>query len=213
MSEDISCNVSVATASVIIAHPENPYLVMVGSSKKHPKPVIPGGKIELCEGPANSATALVCIERETEEEVGVKLVNPRLIGVATDPTRDVRVVPFSKIKTAVTEPLLPQTTPDDRHIRASYGCPDYIFVGTANAATDSDELKGVHYIDIRTLSIGDLSAGHDVVVLLYRQMLDDGADRLPVGSMENFQEDRARLASLKRVGGIGPSAEPDVLRI
>ena len=40
----IEAVVHVETATAIIHHPHDPYLILVGDSEKHPAPVLPGGK-------------------------------------------------------------------------------------------------------------------------------------------------------------------------
>ena len=200
-------HVSVATASVIIASQSNPYRILVGYSRKHAKPVIPGGKIEKEDMTGDLQEAgIICVLRETEEEIGTSLQNPRYIGEAVDAKRDVRTVPYSKIKTAIIVPALPENTPETAQIRASYGCPDFIYTGSIDESSliPTEELSGLRFIDSRSLQVGDLSAGHDVVVLLYRQMLDEGQSLLPTDSMRDFEYDRQQLISMRR--GSGPSA-------
>lgn len=138
---------------------------------------------------------LRCILRETEEEIDTTLNDPKLIGIARDPSRDVRTVPFSKVKLSQTFPALPKDTSDDEQIQASYGCPDYIYTGFVDesALGDTEELSGVRFIDIRNLEPNGLSAGHDVVVLSYREMLDSGSDYIPEGRLVDFNEDRQRF--------------------
>lgn len=59
------------------------------------------------------------------------------------------------------------------------------------ALTDTEELKGRRFIDIREIGPGDLSAGHDVIVLTYRQMLDAGGTKFPQESLRHFNLERA----------------------
>jgi hypothetical protein len=96
------------------------------------------------------------------------------------------------------EPALPIGISSDATVRAHYGCPDYIFVGEVDEATlskDTEELKGVRFIDIRDLQPGDLAAGHDVIVLTYRDMLDAGKTQFPEDSLKFFNLERAAFAS------------------
>lgn len=206
MTEEIKHEVTVATASAIIVSKNDPYMVLVAMSEKHPCPVIPGGKIEVKEirnGVLDNEAALECCTREVMEEIGTKLINRRLIGVATDPNRDVRIVPFSKVKTALITPALPAETPNDVKVRARYGCPDYIYVGAVNEdkVKDTAELTKPFFMDIRKLKPNDLSAGHDVIVLWYREMLDRGWDALPKTAMRNFEQERQQFSSESREPG------------
>src|SRR5579859_5523471 len=101
-----SPKVTIATASAIIVHPTDPYRVLVADSAKHPHPVLPGGKVERTDA-ADGTGALSCIKHELLEEIGAVPETLTVVGVATDPTRDVRSVPYKKIKTAVFSPALP----------------------------------------------------------------------------------------------------------
>lgn len=198
----IIADVKVSTASAIITHPDDPYMVLVANSAKHANPVIPGGKIERSEPVGtDAAPGLECVTREAKEEAGTVLLNPRYIGKANDPERDVRIVAPRKVATALTTPSfdtlnLEGIADDQPCIRASYGTPDFIFVGTVDpaAVADTDELKGLRFIDIRQLKPGGLSAGHDVIVLKYREMLETGASRLDESALTNFEATRAILA-------------------
>ena len=77
----IVAEVMVTTASVIVASTDDPYRVLIADSAKHPRPVIPGGKVEVGDDQSDSATpGLSCILRETLEEIGTPLLNPRYKG-------------------------------------------------------------------------------------------------------------------------------------
>jgi 8-oxo-dGTP pyrophosphatase MutT (NUDIX family) len=192
MTKNVLMSVTVSTASVIIFSHEDPYKVLIADSQKHSKPIIPGGKIEREEA---FDKGLNCIQREVMEEVGTSLQNPELIGVAGDITRDIRIVPFSKIKEALTDPLIPHDTFHDVLIKAHYGCPDYIYRGTVDECfiQNTEELNNLRFIDIRKLELGDLSAGHDVILLVYRKMLDENEPYLSAHSLQNFEKDRKSL--------------------
>ena len=194
----IVADVRVSTASAIVTHPDNPYLVLVARSAKHPNPIIPGGKIER-DDPAGlvNAPGHACVMREVKEEIDTELLNPRYIGQANDPESDVRIVAPMKLATSVTEPALSTidrggVADDVPCIRARYGAPDYIYVGTVapKAIAETEELSGLKFIDIRKLNPGELSAGHDVIVLKYRDMLDSGATHLDERALTNFQATR-----------------------
>jgi 8-oxo-dGTP pyrophosphatase MutT (NUDIX family) len=201
LSPSIVAEITVSTASAIVTHPDDPYKVLVAKSSKHPHPVIPGGKIEVNDpiGP-DSDPGRECVMREVEEEVGTKLLNARYIGKAFDPERDVRVVAPKKVASALTDPPfhtidLQGVADDQPCIRARYGTPDFIYVGTIDPAAlmDTEELSGSEFIDIRHLQPGELSAGHDVIVLKYRDMLDSRADKLDEQALTNFEASRNRL--------------------
>jgi 8-oxo-dGTP pyrophosphatase MutT (NUDIX family) len=194
---DFAADVTVSTASAIVASKSEPYRILVAKSAKHKFPVIPGGKVERSDLSADAETpGLSCVVREVEEEIGTKLLNPRYLGKATDPDRDIRVVPAKKVAEAVVEPQLPSGISEDAMVRAHYGCPDYIFVGEVDESAiskDTEELSDVRFIDIRELQPGELSAGHDVVVLTYRAMLDAGKTQFPDDSLKFFNLEREQF--------------------
>jgi ADP-ribose pyrophosphatase YjhB (NUDIX family) len=189
-SPEIIAEVTVSTASAIVRSKDDPYRVLVADSEKHPKPVIPGGKVP----------GLSCVLREVKEEVGTELLNPTYLGKAQDPDRDIRLVPAKKVSSAVVEPELPNGVAADAMVKAHYGCPDYIFVGEVDEAalTDTEELKGRRFIDIRKIGPGDLSAGHDVILLTYRRMLDEGATSFPEESLRCFSLERDTFSESRK---------------
>ena len=197
-SPNIAAEVTLSTASAIIASISDLYRILVADSAKHSRPVIPGGKMEAADVQSDAATpGLTCVLREVIEEIGTALLNPRCIGKAVDPDRDIRLVPAEKLINAVVTPALPESIAPDATVKAHYGCPDYIFTGQVDEAaiSSTEELKRVRFVDIRTLGAGDLSAGHDVIVAAYRQMLDDGLSALPQGALTNFLLEREKLAT------------------
>ena len=192
-SPKIVAKVNVSTASAIVISKDDPYRVLVADSEKHPKPVIPGGKVEAEDLALDAGSpGLSCVLREVKEEIGAVLLNPTYLGKAEDPDRDIRLVPAKKVASAVVKPPLPSGISADATVRAHYGCPDYIFVGHVDetALTDTEELKGRRFIDIREIGPGDLSAGHDVIVLTYRKMLDAGSSEFPQESLRHFNLER-----------------------
>lgn len=185
--------VAVSTATAIIALRSDPYMVLVADSEKHPKPILPGGKMELSDVVGKGVhPGLNCIEREVPQEIKTPIIGARLIGVALDPERDVRYVPVENLAAAVVSPQLSTDYPEGSLVKASYGCPDYIFTGVIDETQveESSELKGSRFIDIRNLQTGDLSAGHDVIVLWYRRMLDDGLHKIPEEALQRFRFER-----------------------
>ena len=195
---EIVAEVTVSAASAIVASKEDPYRVLVADSAKHPRPVLPGGKVEAKDLQADGGSpGLTCVLREVLEEIGTSLLTPRYVGKATDPDRDIRLVPPSKLAGAVVTPPLPENLPSQGKVKAHYGCPDYLFVGQVDekALTATEELKGLRFVDIRTLGPGDVSAGHDVIVLTYRKMLEHGATQMEAGALRNFAVERDRFVA------------------
>ena len=161
------------TSSVIIVSPGDPYLVAVGDSRTHAKPVIVGGKCDKGEDPRTTA------ERETIEERGVPLVLMRPFGVAWDSTRDVRSIPCGKLFPCVTYPedALSGMSADDT-VLAAHGCPDHLYVGLLapqEAGETDQELTNIRYLDVRGMQPGDLSAGHDVFLFWWYWALKNSA--------------------------------------
>lgn len=194
---EIVAEVTVSTATAIVCSADDPYRVLVAKSAKHPFPVLPGGKLEAIDltGASEEQAALCCVLREVTEELGTELLDARAIGKASDPDRDIRLVPVSKLSGAVVSPALDESLDASATVKAHYGCPDYIFVGYVDesAIRATEELDDQHFVDIRTLGPGDLSAGHDVVVLAYRAMLDRGESALPKDALRDFASERERL--------------------
>ena len=180
----VIAEVCVTTATAIIVDPKDRYSVLIADSAKHVRPVLPGGKVELSDGAdGGAAAAYRCIVREGEEELGVRVRNIRQIGCLSGLSRDIRVVPASTLTGAVCSPPLNHTLHPESLVRAHYGSPDFIFVGEALSFSSTSELTNPRYIDVRTIDEGALSAGHDVILMLYRQMIDRGTDRLQEPSL------------------------------
>lgn len=97
-SPDIVAEVTVSTASAIVTSTNDPYRILVAYSEKHPKPVIPGGKVET-EDLASDAESpgLTCVLREVKEEIGTDLLNATYVGKAQDPDRDIRAREESRV--------------------------------------------------------------------------------------------------------------------
>lgn len=121
-----------------------------------------------------------------------------------DPNRDIRFVPPSKIAEAVVSPPLPAGLQPTDLVKAHYGCPDHLFVGRIDESkiTPTDELKNPRFIDVRLIGPSSLSAGHDVIAMWYRHLLDNGLSLLPAGALTNFAADRELLSG----GATGLSA-------
>lgn len=199
MSQLIAVNVG--TATVIPASALNPNLVLVGRSKKHQdKLVLPGGKVEIrLDGTIEDEEE--CALRELEEETGLVFTDVQKIGKAIDPQRDVRVVPFGKISSALIEPPLSELIVHhafnpEGNIEAHYGTPDTLFLGYYQGyiPTDEDlELKDRFEFNIYDLKPDLFGAGHDVIILWYRWLLQTGAEALPADALINFDDDRRNL--------------------
>ena len=184
---EILAEVSVSTSSAIIYSQEDPYRVLVADSKYHKFPIIPGGKQDVADCGQDRDPALVCVLREVWEEIKAELQSPKLIGYVTDPNRDIRIVPASVLKGSLTSSSI-EDLPDDGLVRTHYGVPDAVHIGyiDESAMENTDELKGLRFVDIRTLAPGDLSAGHDVMVMWYRRMLDEKWTELPSEALKDF---------------------------
>jgi ADP-ribose pyrophosphatase YjhB (NUDIX family) len=209
--------VRIATGSVIASLPHDPFVILAGTSEKHGGLlVIPGGKLERTPrrwwkvwqwlSGSDSERAVSCARREFKEETGAEIGTLRLLGVATDPERDVRHVPLSKIATAAVFPSLAELgldpeTSGDFIVEAHYGAPDFIFGGTCpriDFHRHDLELGNLRTYDLRNLRLSDFSAGHGVVVATYKKMLLDGQSRFSEESLQDFAADEAELRDLFR---------------
>jgi len=189
--------VKVRTASIVAANRLNPHLILVGRSKKHENRfVLPGGKVEFnLDGTVEDDCE--CAKRELEEETGLSINDVEWIGKATDHNRDVRTVPYSKIFKAYTEPSLTALGLDpDVLIEAHYGVPDAIYLGYYDLYEVEDEnLELTERVEFNVYDVKpDLfGAGHDVIVLWYRWLLQTGAQALPSDALRDFSADRRSL--------------------
>ena len=195
---EILAEVTVSAATAIITPLRDPTRVLIGDSEKHTLPVLPGGKLEAADISAEGPPGLRCVVREVQEEIGAKLRNARLVAIATDPDRDIRLVKPSRLAGALVSPPLALHLPDSVCVKAHYGCPDYIFVGSVREEDikPSEELKNPRFVPISSLDAGSLSAGHDVLVLWYRIMLEQKAAAFPPGTLANFLLERDRLCGV-----------------
>lgn len=186
---EFRAEVNVSTATAILHKKGDPFQVLVGNRAGCQKPVLPGGKQETADfagGSAEEAPGLSTVIREIIEETGGEVCEIRHIGTATDPGRDIRSTPVRKLRGVVLSGELGELKDEDL-VLAHYGCPDEIYVGEFDIALgNTEELKDLHFMDIRNLKPGDLSRGHDVILLWYRDMLDRNLDRLPSDALVNF---------------------------
>jgi 8-oxo-dGTP pyrophosphatase MutT (NUDIX family) len=169
----------------------------LGRSEKHGnKYVTPGGKQDKADsGPID------CIVRELNEEIGVN-VEPgefKHIGTATDLTRDIRLVEKDAklrelLDIARTTELERMSNDRSLPIICAYGVNDelYSVPVSRSSGANSEELTDVTWVDVRNLSSSDIGAGHDVVLLAYREMLEQEKTQLRV--LDNFSDVSAEFA-------------------
>ncbi len=162
--------VDVPTATIIIRHPECRYIFLVGQSKKHPRPVLPGGKIDIKDinGSSIKSAALRCIKREAQEEIGTSLSAVKLFKIHSNSERDVRRVPVESLRGSVVESII-EDRPRPTIVTARYGMPDYLFIGEVDPKSikATEELHSLTWIDLRKTMTLDLSAGHNELIKQY----------------------------------------------
>lgn len=171
-------HINIATATALVHKEGNPFLVLVGDSKKHKGPVLIGGKIDKadCQSEASlKEGALVCIKRELCEEAGIQNSEPKFLFQTSDLTRDIRKVSASRLHECVGV----QTAPSDVEVLAHYGVPDFVFLLSikADEFQDSEELKNLRFIDIRQFDLTQLGAGLGATVERYRTLMRRGEVR------------------------------------
>lgn len=189
----IKATVSVSTSTAIIHSVNDPYRVLVSESLKHPKPVLQGGKVEEIDR-STQDPFLACIYREVPEEIGTELKSVRKVGVATDTHRDIRLVRASKLRGVSLSSDICGLDDSDM-VRASYGSPDSIYVGSVSEPDiiSTSELQRSWMIDVRDVQVGDLSVGHDILLILYREMCDRGEEILDARCLADFELVRSRF--------------------
>ncbi len=193
----------IGTATAIIPHRDDPFRILVGQGGKHDRPVLPGGKIEKLDflGCDNLlAAARACLVREIREEITAPVLSTLPLGQAEDPLRDVRIVPYHKIRNAFCAPALPKMD-EGAPITAAYGCPDVLFLVTIDESgiKPTEELPELFFLDTRTLRPDDLACGHDIVALLYREMIENKQAALPHEALKDFARTRKNfLLKLKK---------------
>jgi 8-oxo-dGTP pyrophosphatase MutT (NUDIX family) len=196
---EVAGEVNVSTVTALIHQLDNPSTLLVGESPKHGgRLVLPGGKIEITDEADRGNRGLSTLRREVPEEVGAKVWSSRYIGKAVDPTRDVRRKSVGELDGVTTSPPISTFRTgagDTSLLLAHYGNPDYLYVCTVDEAAvrSSDELHNVRFEDVETLVRGEFAAGHDVLVLWYREMQAQRWESLPPEALVSFLEDRRRL--------------------
>lgn len=173
-STEIIREVSIPTATAIVHQLENPYMILVGVSAKHPKPVLPGGKLDLDDlvSPLLARCASVCILRELGEEIGVPFSSLRLLGVSADRERDVRRIRIETLQGAFSQQAVADLDAQ-QIVLGRYGVPDFLFVATIDSKIplDTAELRNFMWIDCRYVTAETLSAGHGRFVMRYADEL------------------------------------------
>ncbi len=148
----VVATVDIPTATAIIYKKSDPFKVLVGHSKKHSAPVLPGGKIDLQDLVSTSMELVAkhCIIRELQEEVGLTGVEPKFLKIHSDPERDNRVITVGSLKGTVVEDLV-KGFREDQLVLGRYGVPDYVFLVEIDwqSLKESEELLGLEWIDTR----------------------------------------------------------------
>ncbi len=166
--------VMIPTATAIICQRENPHMVLIGTSIKHEKPVLPGGKIDQKDIVSSELErcATCCIRRELAEEIGTTLEELQLLKVSKDSSRDMRKVSVRSLQGSLVESLTCDLS-EDMFVLGCYGCPDYLFIAKIDTMnlTDTEELKKLTWIDCRTILPDSLAAGHSAYIIEYCRAL------------------------------------------
>ncbi len=166
--------VEVPTATAIVRSSTDPHVFLIGTSAKHAKAVLPGGKID-CQDLLYASIekcAEVCISRELREELGSLPLFLQFIARTMDGERDVRTVAVETLRGTLAESAVCDL-PDGTLVRARYGMPDYLFIAEVEpeGVRGSEELANLQWVDSRFLSPDALSAGHGELVARYLEWL------------------------------------------
>jgi len=178
-------NVFVRTVTAIVLNPRNHRQFFVGKSRKHPRFVLPGGKVEKGE------TNETAVTREVFEETGRQVKNLRHLGFRLDPTGDTRNTTLRALESAeytIAKNGGAKIQPDDP-VLALYGVPDALYICTASEEVwnPTDEFAESRWMDVEEVCSDCLSAGHDVYALWYVWMLEHPNERLPQWALSNLQ--------------------------
>jgi ADP-ribose pyrophosphatase YjhB (NUDIX family) len=184
----------IPTATVIGCRPDNPYLVLLIKhlpTKHRGRWTLPGGRIDGDEG------WLACAVREWFEEVGglgATLGSILLFCCATDPRRDSRIKTLGDLENGQCHWLLRKVK-----TRGVYGYVDYFVTAQINGIPapnpDTPEAEVCEYRDVREMRFfknpdqGEIAAGHDVILWLYRRWRQTGQQPTFV-EMSDFQSIR-----------------------
>lgn len=171
--------VDIPTTTAIVCDSADPYLILVGSSAKHDRPVLPGGKIDRADIilPSMVECAETAVLREIGEETGAKSVQLKLFGIFSDSQRDIRMIPAGTLAGTIVEDAV-RGLADNEMVLGRYGVPDYVFIVRVDRSevSDSSELFNLTWIDIRTLGADSLAAGHPAIVQRYQKFLEAALD-------------------------------------
>lgn len=169
--------VLIPTATAIVCDSEDPWRILIGTSTKHEKPVLPGGKIDSADLVSSSLErcAAECIRRELREEIGCEPLTLRMLSVSSDRKRDVRTVALCTLSGSIAAQAVEMLNPDSM-VTGRYGVPDFLFIAMieAGAVQDTAELKHLTWVDCRTIQRESLSAGHSAFVERYLKSLGAG---------------------------------------
>lgn len=174
ISDEPKFNFFVPTSTVIACEKLNPYQVLViEQAQKH------RGRFTLVGGKRSGDNSHdQCAVNEFREEVGGRnatIDSLSLWAIKTDARSDTRVVSLKK----ASDGYCPEEL-NEVQVKASYGCPDYIYTGTVNGAPhpNDGEAKSVVFLDVRNIRVSDTAdesrfgAQHDLILAVYRLYLD-----------------------------------------
>lgn len=167
--------IDIPTTTSIVYDRADPWFIVIGSSEKHNRPVLPGGKIDRADmiSPSMKECAAVAALREIWEEVGARPDQTTLIDVSSNRERDTRLVRADSLAGTLVEEAVSALRADDL-VLGHYGVPDYLFAAAVarDDVTPSRELSSLKWVDIRTLDPESLAAGHYAHVLRYLAFLN-----------------------------------------
>lgn len=156
--------IEVPTVTLVLRLSDNPYQVVIGWSKKHDKPVLPGGKIDSDDivNTNIEKCAKHAALREIKEEVGATVKDLQLLTISSDPESDVRDTTIGALKGSLAAEQWKEL-PSDMKVKALYGIPDYVFIGEVNLNDigKTEELYDVAIIDVREAAPPALASNHN----------------------------------------------------
>ena len=166
----------VPTVTAIIRSSDNPYEILIGTSDKHPLPVLPGGKIDRADLVSTSILEASnnAVHREIQEETAVTIEKITFFFEWQDRERDVRVVPARNLRESLVGEFLHEKR-DDFLVNARYGVPDFVYIVDAKKELlpDSSELRQLSWVDLRKDRESlKLSAGHLEIIHRYLEGLE-----------------------------------------
>ncbi len=169
--QQVVATIDIPTATAIVYKKSDPFQVLVGHSKKHSAPVLPGGKIDLQDLVSTSMEQVArnCIIRELQEEVRLSGVNPKLFKIHSDPERDNRIITVASLKGTLIEDLV-KGFREEELVLGRYGVPDYVFLVEVDeeGITESEELRILEWVNCQGVKRGELGGGHSEILKLYK---------------------------------------------